>query len=168
MVLRPPGKRLPRNPTSSGRKTPQNSDTYFGHSWPEWSEMVDVGIAYLIECAKRHRTAAYGELWEAIEKVLGRDIGNSWRQMPQLLGYISERSFEGVGLFLTALVVDDVPDGHPEQGFFRLAAKRGALPEREAPRMGEPWTITSTQRRFWEEQVAAIFAKAEHLWMPEG
>jgi len=128
--------------------------------------MVDVGIAYLIECAKQHRTVAYGELWKAVGRRLDRNIGNSYFQMPQLLGYISERSFEGVGLFLTALVVEDGPDGHPEQGFFRLASARGVLPERDAPRVGEQWTITPVQRKFWKDQVAAIFAKAEHLTMP--
>ena len=168
LVLRPTGRIPAGKSTSSGRKTPKNSATYFGHPWSEWLEMVDAGIAYLIECAKQHRTASYGELWEFIGRRLGRDIGNSWRQIPQLLGYISERSFEGVGLFLTALVIEDVPDGHPEQGFFRLAANRGALPDSDAPPTGEVWTLTPAQRRFWEDQVAAVFAKAEHLRMPDG
>ncbi len=34
---------------SSGRKTPDNSETYYGHSWSEWFEMQDAVITYIGE-----------------------------------------------------------------------------------------------------------------------
>jgi hypothetical protein len=76
-----------------------------------------------------------------------------------LLEYISGRAYEGVGLFVTALVIDPEVGG-PSEGFFRLAAARGALPEKDAPEMGRPWTaMTTAQRTFWKEQVTKLFER---------
>jgi hypothetical protein len=143
----------------SGRKSPQNSSSFFNHPWSEWFEMCDAGQAILVDCATRGELTTYPKLWEGISNRLQRDIGHPWRQIPFLLEYISDRSYEGLGLFITGLAVDET-NGVPTEGFFRLAADRGALPERDAPPAGVPWNgITPAQQAFWESQKNALFEK---------
>lgn len=121
--------------------------------------MCDVGAEIVIKGARRGEMTRYGELWSAIGQKLGRDIGKSWRQMPMLLEYISDRTFQSEGLFVSALVVDHETN-EPNEGFFRLAAAQGLLVEDEAPIDGEPWTgMAPTQRSLWEDQVEAIFER---------
>jgi hypothetical protein len=145
-----------------GRKSPENSSTFFKHPWNEWFEMCDAGQAILLDCAARRELTTYPRLWDGIRNHLQKDIGHPWRQIPSLLEYISGRSYEGLGLFITALVVDEL-SGVPNEGFFRLAAARGALPERDAPPVGEPWNgITPAQRAFWESQADALFEKFQN------
>jgi hypothetical protein len=118
------------------------------------------GHRCIAQCARERRTTTYHELWPAIGVLLGLDLGNPWRQMPHLLGYISEHSYEDYRLLLTALVVEDGPVAQPGEGFFRLAASMGLLPERAAPPEGVPWRgMTVAQRAFWEGQVEAIFTR---------
>jgi hypothetical protein len=101
---------------------------------------------------------AYGDLWSAIEHRLARDLGSSRRQLPNLLGHISEHFYDETGLMLTALVVHDAGDEHPGEGFFREVARLGALPEGDAPPAGRPWTgMTRVQTEFWKTQVRLLF-----------
>ncbi len=99
IVLRPQGRVPSQKVTpSGGRRTPANSATYFGHTWPEWHEMVDAGAVCLIGSARRRQTMPYGQVWDGIGASLQRNLGNRWRAMTHLLEHISERTFEGVGL----------------------------------------------------------------------
>jgi len=99
------------------------------------------------------------ELWPAAELRLGVSLGNPWRQIPNLLGHISEQAHEDHGLLLSALVVEEGLAPQPGEGFFRLAAALGLLAERDSPAPSVPWQgMTHAQRAFWEEQVSAIFA----------
>ena len=154
-----------RNRTKSqqatGRKTPQNSASFFGHTWDQWFEMCDVGTRVILDCARRGGLILYSDLWQAIQTEIEWDIGHPWRQIPFLLEYISDRTYEDLGIFITALAVDGVGGNHgPSEGFFRLAASRGALPESDSPPIGMPWTgMTPNQRRFWREQVDMIRQK---------
>jgi hypothetical protein len=148
----------------TGRKSPNNSASYFGHTWPEWFGMRDAGAAMILEHGRTRRYLTYPQLWAGIRKRVGFDIGHPWRQVPSLLEYISDYTFEEIGLFVTALVVDGNPLTGPSEGFFRLAAARGALPETDAPPTGIPWTgMSARQRAFWEDQVAKIFEKSDQI-----
>jgi hypothetical protein len=152
-----------KTPSSAGnRKTPENSTEMFGHPWPFWFRMRDVGLDFLNARARLHKTASYGELWDAITLELGEDCGNAWRQRPNLLGYIAERGYQDTGFIPTALVVyrdDDEGDEHPGPGFFRLAVTLGALTADQAPAAGEEWTVmTEQQREFWQVQVHGMYS----------
>jgi hypothetical protein len=122
--------------------------------------MRDAGTDHIIECASQRRKTTYGDLWEAIGRSVGIEIGKHWRQLPVLLGYIGEVSYKETGLVLTALVIHQEGDEHPGGGFFRLAANLGALPEKDAPPMGVRWEeMTEAQRVFWNLQVESLYAR---------
>jgi hypothetical protein len=122
--------------------------------------MRDAGAAHIISRAGRRRKTYYGELWTAIERQAGEELGNSWRQLPYLLGDIAEHVYDEIGLILTALVIYEGGDEHPGEGFFRLAAEMGALREEDAPPVGDRWEgMTTAQRDFWETQVQSLFAR---------
>lgn len=143
--------------TANVRKSPENSSDMFGHPWPVWFQMRDAGVEYLQQCARERRYATYGELWQAIGDALGEDIGNHWRQLPILLGYMSVAAFPDLDLILTALVVSPDQSDGPGPGFFRIAAELGALSETESPPEGENWSMTDAQRAYWDETVHALF-----------
>ena len=122
----------------TGRKTPDNSDSFFGHTWPEWFAMRDAGAAIILEHARAGEYLTYPELWAGVRSRVGFEIGDPWRQVPILLEYISDYTFEDIGLFVTALVVDGTPANGPSEGFFRLAGQRGALPKPTLRRRASP------------------------------
>jgi hypothetical protein len=156
--------RLRSEATAGERKSPLNSETYFDHSWKEWFEMRDAGAALIFEHARQRKFLTYPELWAGIRARVDFEIGNPWRQVPHLLGYISECTFEEIGLFVTALIVDGDAQHGPSEGFFRLAADRGALPEADSPPKGIIWTgMSPRQKAFWESQVERIFAKSDQI-----
>jgi hypothetical protein len=157
----PKARPVSRNASTNGRRTPENSTSYFGHSWPVWFEMRDAGIAHIRSCAQHRQTTTYGAVWAAVEGRLGQNLGNSWRQLPNLLGHISEHVYDESGVLLTALVIYEEGDDSRGDGFFRLAASVGAIRQEHSPPVGVPWLgMTSDQRDFWEAQVAAVFAWA--------
>ncbi len=120
--------------------------------------MRNAGRDCLVEYAQRNCFITYHDLWAAIGLRLRADLGNPWRQMPNLLGAISEQSYEDHHVLLTALVIEDGPVQQPSEGFFRLAAAMRLLPERDAPPQGVPWRgMTPAQRGFWIAQVQAIY-----------
>jgi hypothetical protein len=104
-----------------GRKTPDNSDSYFDQLWPEWFEMRDAGTSYVSDLARKGWKTHYGELWREIGNRLGRDIGNHVYQPPMLLEYMSVDFYEKTGLILTAPVEYAEGKEMPGVGFFRLA-----------------------------------------------
>jgi hypothetical protein len=147
--------------SGGGRRTPENSDTYFGHPWPIWFSMRDAGYEHIIERARLGQTTTYTELWAAITATLGPDLGNRYWQMGHLLGAIAEHAHDKDGVMPTALVMNE-GDGETNAGpgFFRLAADMGLLPEGVAPPAGEPWKeMTAAQRTFWEGQCDLVFAR---------
>jgi hypothetical protein len=153
-----------RSDSWSGRKTPDNSSSFHGHTWPEWFAMRDAGAAIILEHARAHEYLTYPQFWAGVRSSVDFDIGHPWRQIPILLEYISDYTFEEIGLFVTALVIDGEPRIGPKEGFFRLASQRGALPEADAPPPGVVWTgMNARQRAFWEEQVARIFDKSDQI-----
>jgi hypothetical protein len=126
--------------------------------------MRDTGAAIILEHARKREYLTYPQLWAGIRSRVAFDIGHPWRQIPLLLESISDATFEDIGLFVTALVVDGDPQIGPSEGFFRLAAQRGALREADAPPTGVPWKgMTARQRAFWKEQVARIFEKSDQI-----
>ena len=146
-------------PSPGQRKNPQNSTSFFGHSWPEWFEMRDAAFSFLCVCAGERRLSSYHELWTTVGTALGKDLGNHWRQLPHLLGYVSERSLEEVGVLATALVIYDPDDASssPGPGFFSLAVSLGLLDAADGPQDADTWTMTNRQRTFWRQQVQGMF-----------
>ena len=141
-----------------GRKTPENSDSYFDHTWPEWFEMRDAGIAFVSDVAREGRKTRYGELWKDIRNRLGRDIGSHIYQLPMLLEYMSVDFYEETGLILTALVEYAEGEEMPGDGFFRLAGMVGAIPKEQVPEFGTEWVaMTPEQEAFWKSQVEGLF-----------
>jgi hypothetical protein len=144
---------------SSGRKTPENSVDMFGHPWPEWFRMRDVGYEHIAKCARARTKTNYADLWTAIGHGVAKDPGSPWRQLPNLLGYIGDLSNEKTGLTMTALVVYREGEESPGPGFFRLAASQDLIPEQEAPPVGKDseWQMTAFQRTFWEAHCDALY-----------
>ena len=143
--------------SNSDRKTPENSDTFYGHPWVEWFAMRDAGIAILRDRGAVRRLITYPELWEAIETRLGKELGSSQWKVSRLLEDIDEESGLDAQFILTALVVD-ARTGEPSEGFLRLASKRHLLAEKDTPPIGQAGQkLTPEQRRFWEDQKAGVF-----------
>jgi hypothetical protein len=126
--------------------------------------MRDAGAAIILEHARARQYLTYPELWAGVRTRVGFEIGEPWRQIPILLEYISDFTYEDIGLYVTAIVVDGDPLTGPSEGFFRLAAARGGLPEMDAPPTGIPWVgMTENQRTFWKRQVSRIFDKSDQI-----
>lgn len=141
----------------NGRRSPENSPDMFGHPWPTWFAMREAGLEHLTTCASDRRLTSYKELWDAIERSLDQDLGNHWRQLPVLLGYMSVQALSEYDLIPTALVVAPDENNEPGPGFFRIAADLGLLAEADAPPIGEDWTMSDTQRTFWEATVEGMY-----------
>ena len=75
--------------------------------------------------AKQYLT--YPQLWSGVRTRVGFEIGDPWRQIPILLEYISDFTYEDIGLFVTALVVDGAPQNGPSEGFFRARGSAGSV-----------------------------------------
>jgi hypothetical protein len=151
--------------SSSGKKTPENSSDMYGHPWAEWFEMRDTGLDLIATAARDRGLTNYSDLWDGIGKALDRDLGNSWRQMPNLLGYISDHAYSQFKIIPTALVVEKEGDPHPGAGFFRLAAIMGVMLESDVPAVGESWTeMTDRQQAFWDASKEAVY---DHYARPE-
>jgi hypothetical protein len=143
----------------SGRRTPENSSSYFGHPWPFWFDMRSAAYDHIAESAGRGQPTNYSDLWAAVFTRLGKTVGDPWRQLPMLLGYVSDEYHKEVGAIPTAIVLYDLADQYPGPGFFRLAASYGLLQESNAPAFGEDWTgMTEVQRTFWIGQKEAVFS----------
>jgi hypothetical protein len=145
---------------STGRKTPENSSDMFGHPWPLWFQMRDIGYDHIAARAREREKTTYAELWDAINTGVGQDLGNHWRQLPNLLGYIGDLSHGKIRLIVTALVIYQEADEHPGPGFFRLAASHDLMPVEEAPPAGKDneWKgMTPYQRAFWNGHCEALF-----------
>jgi len=145
----------PRNRRTSGTTAGQ---AFFGHPWAEWHQMVDAGVAHLVEHAEAGATTTETELWQHIGTTLGLSLEDPRLPMPFLLRDITNRQLEDTGLLLTALVTRD--DGSPSPAFFRLAAQVGRLPSVQAPAESQDatWTMTDRQEAFWRDQLQGLFA----------
>jgi hypothetical protein len=141
-----------------GRKTEENSESYFNHPWPEWNEMRDLGLSYLREIAAKEKTVTYEGFWNAVRLGVGRDIGKPFRQIPLLLRHVGEKSFDDSGLVVTALVVTEATEPSPSEGFFRLASRLELIPEDESPETGVKWLgMTAAQRTFWLRHKESLY-----------
>lgn len=150
--------RVTSGTSSQGRRTEQNSDEYFNHTWFEWNQMRDVGLTFLQRIATTGTTVTYEQFWTAVRNGVGRDIGKPWRQIPQLLRHVGENSFDDCGLVITALVVTEDREPSPSEGFFRLAARLELIPESESPAKGVKWLgMTKPQREFWREHKTSLY-----------
>jgi hypothetical protein len=141
----------------SGRRTPGNSPDMFGHPWPVWFAMRDAVLDHVKVCASERRLTSYGETWAVVQATLGADLGNPWRQIPSLLGYVSVAAYPELDLIPTALVVAPDSDDEPGPGFFRIAAELGALDDSESPPEGESWVMSEAQRTYWQANVQGMF-----------
>ena len=144
--------------SKSGRKTPENSDTYYGHPWPEWFDMRNAGIAILRECGERRHLITYPDLWVAINERLDKHLDSSQRKVSALLNWIDQDSGIDARFMLTALVIDGHTD-IPSEGFFRLAERKHLLSASDSPPAGQAGRreLSPAQRRFWDEQKNGVF-----------
>ena len=143
---------------STQKKTRENSTEYHGHSWDEWDQMRDVGLALIAERAAKREFVSYGAIWDRLVAELGKPLGNSHFQWPSLMEHMAEKSLADSQLIAAALVVDEDSDGSPGVGFFRLAAAKGLIPAEAAPEKGAEWAMSESQRQFWQQQVDGMFA----------
>lgn len=142
------------------KKTRENSDQYHGHSWDEWDQMRDAGLELIKQHAAKREFVTYTQLWGHTVEKLGKELGNSYFQLPALLEHITVKGFDETELMVSALVsTADGPDPSPGSGMFALAVSKGLLPEADAPQGGKDWVMTESQRVFWQQQVDALFAK---------
>jgi len=150
----------PRSRKTSGTTAGQ---AFFGHPWAEWHQMVDTGVAHLVEHAEAGATTTEADLWAHIGATLELTLEDPRLPMPFLLRDITNRQLEDTGLVLTALVTR--ADGTPSPGFFRFAAQVGKLPAVQAPAesQDDSWTMTERQESFWRDQLQGLFA-----WYGEG
>jgi hypothetical protein len=141
-----------------GRKTEENSDSFFNHPWPEWNEMRDIGLSYLREIATKEATVSYDQFWKAVRLGIGHEIGKPFRQIPLLLRHVGERSFDDSGLIVTALVVTEEKVPSPSEGFFRLASRLELIPESESPETGVKWLgMSAAQKSFWLQHKTSLY-----------
>ena len=160
-AARAAAKPKPRAKKTSGGKTPENSTEMFGHPWPEWFAMRDAARAHLVATAQAKQLTTYGEVWAAIEKDLGKELGNRHLALPRLLGFVTDLEETGSKMLPTSLIVTEgKQDEGPEPGFFRLAASLGEIDESESPAKGEDWTMSEAQREFWQKSVQAMYARS--------
>lgn len=145
-------------PSPSVRKSPETSATFFGYPWAEWFEMRDAGRAHLNDCAAQRQLTTYGELWQAIEETVGRQLGSPHLALPRLLRDIADVAIKDDEPNPMALAVQSAGDQEPGAGFFRTAVALHELPAVEEPPKGEDWEMTDAQRKFWRGQVDAAFA----------
>ena len=52
---------------ASGRKSPENSSSMFGHPWPVWFQMRDTAMEVIAEATAKGDLVHYGELWDEME-----------------------------------------------------------------------------------------------------
>jgi hypothetical protein len=102
------------NQPTTGRRTPLNTRSFFSHTWDQWFEMCDVGTRVILVRARSSQLIVYSELWNAIQAEIEWDIGHPWRHIPFLLEYISDRTYEDLGIFITALAVDGIGGNHDQ------------------------------------------------------
>jgi hypothetical protein len=125
--------------------------------------MCDIGTDHVLTNASEGRTSTYGKVWEAVERGLGKEVGNRFYAQPHLVAWMTRRFAGDHRLMLSALVVNAGDDEGPGPGFFRFACELGLLPEDEAPHIGEPWLgMSPAQRDFWERQVRELLAFAQN------
>jgi len=154
----PPRKMTSTSGIYQGRRTPENSEDFFDHPWSEWFAMRDAGVDLLERHAKKRTTTTYKKFWSGVQAGFAGDVGKSGRQVPQLLRYIGELSNDRYALILFALVITEGDDPHPSEGFFKLAARLGLIPDGEAPEKGVEWIgMSKMQRTFWKDQVEGLY-----------
>lgn len=145
--------------SSSPRKTRENSTEFHGHTWDEWDAMVAAGLALVRERGAQRQLTTYTDVWGHLTSTLGKELGNAYFQIPALLEHMTIADGTDDGLIISALVQSDAPEPSPGAGFFSIAAAKGLFPAADAPKSAKDWTMTDTQRAFWQQQVDALFAK---------
>lgn len=126
---------------------------HYGRSVVEWAEPQAAGWDFLVTQARLRRTTSYTEMNTVLTRRTGVrefhfDLDGERRAMGELLGEISERSFQQAQLLISVLVQYlTANDAGP--GFYQLAQRKKLL--RTHPSQNEKLI-------FWVEHVKAVHA----------
>lgn len=127
--------------------------TFYGRSDGDWSQLVDTGLAFLIERARLQKDTSYTEFNAVLQRRTGLP-GFDFEQeseraaMGQLLGLIVGQNEPTAHLVISALVLY-LNDNDAGPGFYALAQQLGYLSRQ---------TTKQQKWEFWVEHVAAVHA----------
>lgn len=132
---------------------------HFGRDAPQWDELIDVGLSFLIERARLQVTSSYTELNNVLANRTGQPefdftFPEQRAAVGHLLGQITRRHRRTPGcedLMLSA-VVQYLNDNDAGPGFYALATEL---------EMMNPGSSPAERKRFWNEQLIAVFAHHE-------
>lgn len=123
----------------------------YGRSDEEWTRLIEVGRAFLVEQAALQRTTSYTELNAVLVRrtgVKGFDFeqGPERAALGELLGQISDDSFTDTGGLLISALVQYVDANDAGPGFYALAKAKGL-----------PVPVNAGDRQlFWAGHVGAL------------
>ena len=129
--------------------------SHYGRPVAEWTDLEAVGWEFLVAQARLQRTTSYTEMNTVLKQRTGVkefdfDLDGERRAMGELLGRISERSFQQCQLLISVLVQYlNANDAGP--GFYQLAQRKKLL--RMQPSQDEKLI-------FWVGHVKAVHAYA--------
>ncbi|GAA3124445.1 hypothetical protein GCM10010466_14200 [Planomonospora alba] len=131
----------------------------YGRDEETWERLVEAGLEFLTDLARRGGVTSYTDLNLAVARrtgTAGFDFSRADERaaMGHLLGRIVERSMPATGLMLSALVrYLDQNDAGP--GFYALAGQYGLVP---------PGLPPQARWEFWVKHVTAVhehYSRAE-------
>jgi hypothetical protein len=123
----------------------------YGRNDLVWDQLVDVGLAFLIERARLAKVTSYTELNAALERrtgLPGFDFARADERaaMGHLLGLIVEQNYPVTNLMISALVTY-LDSNDAGTGFYGLAQDLHLLPHRASSQV--KW-------EFWISQVKSL------------
>lgn len=108
--------------------------SYYGREAGDWEQLTAEGLDYLEDLAAHRLDASYGKLNGELARRTGLrpfnfDLDAERAAMGELLGQISEASYAGTGVLISAIVhhVDGDDNPGPGKGFYGLAQKKGLI-----------------------------------------
>jgi hypothetical protein len=104
---------------------------FYGRSEADWRQLVAEGQDHLEDLAAHRADTTYGEMNTELSRRTGLrpfdlDQAQERKAMGELLGEISDASYEENGVLISALVHHQ--DGGPGGGFYDFAERKGLIP----------------------------------------
>jgi hypothetical protein len=125
----------------------------YGRTVEEWNDLESAGWEFLVSQARLQRTTSYTEMNTVLARRTGVrgfnfDLDGERSAMGELLGLISERSFQQAQLLISVLVQYlNANDAGP--GFYQLAQRKKLL---------RPHASQDEKLIFWVRHVQAVHA----------
>ncbi len=127
--------------------------SHYGRTVEEWNDLERAGWEFLVSQARLQRTTSYTEMNTVLARRTGVrefdfDLDGERRAMGELLGQLSERSFQQARLLISVLVQYlNANDAGP--GFYQLAQRKKLL---------RPHASQNERLIFWVGHVKAVHA----------